>query len=199
MRNGRYIGDRTHTQTTGLNSADGGFASGAWPLHEYVNFLHPGLLGGVGGLLRSDTGSIGRAFTAALEPRCPGAGPCHDVPLLIGHRHNCIVERGVNVRLSIRDILSDLFGPGSARAGLSSCTGGWTSHRFLKISSSHGRLKWRLVSRLNENHKVVLTATLSTGINPRAEGKINDYFFFAPRRRPRPATVLFGPRLVLPF
>src|SRR5260221_12864774 len=119
MRDRRHIRDGAHTQPTRLNGTDGGFTARARPFHEDIDFLHPLLLRGVRGLLGGDSGGIGRTLAAALEARCARARPRYHIPLLIAHRDNRVVERGMNVRLPIWNTLTYLLWPTTTRARLS--------------------------------------------------------------------------------
>src|SRR5438105_1596748 len=127
VRDGRYIRDRAHAQSAALNGADRGFASGARPLDEDIDFLHPLFFGIIRGLLGGDAGGIGRALAAALKACGASAGPCDHVALLIAHGHDGVVECGVNMRLPVRYILPGLLLPATTRASPSRCSGS-TSH-----------------------------------------------------------------------
>src|SRR5207248_8976035 len=73
--------------------------------------LHALARGGVGG----DLGREGRGLARALEPGRAGGLPRDHVAVLVGQRHDRVVERGLDVRLADRDVLADA--PARATSG----------------------------------------------------------------------------------
>src|ERR687888_780469 len=64
--------------------------------------LHPLPRAGVGGHLRGE----GRGLARALEARRAGGLPRDHVALVVGERHDRVVERGLDVSLADRDVLA---------------------------------------------------------------------------------------------
>src|SRR5690606_13863612 len=87
-----------------------------------------------GCLLGNHPRGEGRALAAALETGRPGAGPCDHVALLIAQRDDGVIERRLDMRLSVRDVL-----PGFSWSTLWTAT--CTSH-LLGILPLSGAL-WR--------------------------------------------------------
>jgi len=148
-------------------------------------------------LLSDHARRVGRAFAAALEAGGSGAGPGHDVALLIAHGDDGIVERRLDMRLTVWDILSDLAWPAL-----------WppTSTSHCPLHSPRYLVRER---RTPPPHANTLAAPegragrAQAGLAQRCHaspqaGQVGpkNYFFLAPRRRPRPATVFLGPRRV---
>src|SRR5690606_37086813 len=105
----RFVGDRTHLQTTRLNRPDCGFASGTGSLHKDIDFLHSMFLCNVGCGLGGNTRRVRRAFAAALEARRARTCPCHHISRLIAHGDDGVVEGRIDMRLTIGYILDDSF------------------------------------------------------------------------------------------
>ncbi len=99
------IGNRNDHQATGLQRPDRHLATGTRPLNENVNLAKTVLHCPARGLLGRDLSRIGCALARSLKPIRARARPCDDVSSWIGQRHDRIVERGLHVGASPRDIL----------------------------------------------------------------------------------------------
>src|SRR5665811_1115270 len=104
----RYRGDvlyRADLEAVGLEGPDGSLASGARPLHPHLDLAHAvlgHLLGyGLGRLLRR----IRRALARAFEADRPGARPGDRVALRIRDIDYGVVERRLDVRDPVGDVL----------------------------------------------------------------------------------------------
>src|SRR5690348_17192934 len=106
VRNGRDVGDRAHLEAGGLQGADRGLATGARPAHEDLDRAHAvlqRLLGGrLGGLLRGKRGRL----AAALEALRTGRAPGDDVAVDVGDGDDRVVERALDVSLSLDHVLA---------------------------------------------------------------------------------------------
>src|ERR1700739_2191457 len=109
VRLGGDVGDRADLQAGGLQRPDRGLAARARALHEHVDLAHPVLLGlacGVlGGQLSGERGRLPRTLEANIARRRPD----DDVALWVGDRDDRVVERALDVRGAVRDVL--LFPP----------------------------------------------------------------------------------------
>src|SRR6476660_1971642 len=97
------VADGLHLDADGLQGANRGFASGAGPLHLYVDRPQPI---GLRGVARVDGGlrcRKGRPLPRSLEADAAGARPGNHVPLGIGDRDVRVVERGVDVHVAMMD------------------------------------------------------------------------------------------------
>src|ERR1019366_4292244 len=100
--------DAGHVETGGLQRADRRLAAGAGALDEDLDLLQPLLDAlarrGVGRDLRGERRRLARALEAGTACGLPG----DHVALLVGQRHDRVVERRLDVRLADRDVLLDL-------------------------------------------------------------------------------------------
>src|SRR3954451_23305979 len=126
VRNGGHVLDLTDLEAGRLQAADGGLAAGAGTLHEDVDLAHPVLHRLAGGVLGRHLRREGRGLAGALEPDVPGAGPRDHGPVGVADRHDRVVERALDVRVAVRDVLL-LLAPHLLRRGLLRCGG----HYFL--------------------------------------------------------------------
>src|SRR5256886_14768393 len=101
----RDIGNGADLEAGGLQRPDGGLTARTRALHEHVDLLHAVLLrlaGGVlGGQLRGERGRLTRTLEADVTRRRPG----DDIALRIGDRHDRVVERALDVRGAVGDVL----------------------------------------------------------------------------------------------
>src|SRR2546429_5628115 len=104
----RDVGDLPALQAHGLERTDRGLPAGAGALHEHVDLAHAVLhrpaRGGLGGQLRGERGGL----TGALEADLAGRGPGDDGPGGVGDRDDGVVERALDVCLTVRDVLAFL-------------------------------------------------------------------------------------------
>src|SRR5690242_19328981 len=105
VRLGGDVGDGADLEAGSSEGADRRLAARARALDEDVDLLQAVLLrlaGGVlGGHLRGERGRLARA----LEADVAGAGPRDHVALRVGDRHDRVVERALDVRLAVGDVL----------------------------------------------------------------------------------------------
>lgn len=106
MRYRRHVFDERYFETRRMERANRRFASGTGTLHPNLNasnaVIHRRAGAGFGGLL----GGEGRALPRAGETRRPARRPRNRVTAFVGDRHDGIVERRLNVRDAVRDVLS---------------------------------------------------------------------------------------------
>src|ERR1700744_6434973 len=104
-RLGRDVGNRADLQASGLQRSDGGLAAGARTLHEDVDLAQAVLLSlasrTLGGHLRRER----RGLTRSLESDVAGGRPAEDVALRVGDGDDRVVERALDVRVTVRDVL----------------------------------------------------------------------------------------------
>src|SRR5262245_11272092 len=74
-------------------------------LHEHVDLLQAVLLRGARGLLGGELRGERRRLARALEADVAGARPGQRVALLVGDGHDRVVERRLDVRLPVQDVL----------------------------------------------------------------------------------------------
>src|SRR3954454_18675002 len=101
------VADARDLEAGGLEGADRGLPAGAGPLDEDLDLLQAVLDAlarrGVGG----DLGGEGRGLARAAEAGAARGLPGDDVPLAVGQRDDRVVERGLDVGLTDRDVLAD--------------------------------------------------------------------------------------------
>src|SRR6476469_1907700 len=99
------IGNRADLEAGRLQRPDRGLAARTGALHEHVDLLDAVLLRLAGGVLcgqlRGERRRLTRPLEAYIARRCPG----DDIALRIGDRHDRVVERALDVRGAVRDVL----------------------------------------------------------------------------------------------
>src|SRR6202044_2123022 len=92
--------------------------------NEHVDATNSVLHGALGTLLGGHLRRERRGLPRALEADVAGRGPGDDVSLVVGDRHDRVIERALDVRDAVYDVLAlALSGPTASRAG------GRTSHQ----------------------------------------------------------------------
>src|SRR5262249_52523095 len=113
----RDVFDPRDLEPRRLERADRRLAAGPWALDVDVDLLQPLLeplaRRGVGGHL----GRERRRLARALESRAPGRLPRDHVAVRVGEGHDRVVERGLDVGLSDRDVLFRLAPAASTFGG----------------------------------------------------------------------------------
>ena len=108
-----HVLDRRDLEAGRLQRADRGLAAGARALHEHLDLLeavlHALARGGVGGHLRRER----RGLARALEAGAAGGLPRDHVAVLVGQRHDRVVEARLDVGLAEGHVLPDA--PAAAR------------------------------------------------------------------------------------
>src|SRR5689334_21685261 len=119
------VRDRGHVLDAGdldacvLDRADGGLTAGAGALDHDVDLADAVLHGAAGALLGRHLGGERGALARPLEPDVAGRGPGEDVAVLVGDRDDGVVERALDVRDAVGDVLALLAtGPTASGAGL---------------------------------------------------------------------------------
>src|SRR3954454_11146384 len=107
----RHVPDPGDLEPGGLERADRRLAPGARALHEHLDLLeavlHALARGGVCRHLRGE----GRGLAGALEAGAAGGLPRDHVAVLVGQRHDRVVEARLDVRLPEGHVLSDASAP----------------------------------------------------------------------------------------
>src|SRR5688500_2821667 len=106
VRDGRDIGDCGDLEAGGLERPDGLLASAAGALHEDLDLAHAVLHRALGGQVGRLRRGVGRALARALEADQAGAAPADDVSGRVGDRHDRVVERRLDVRVTRWHVLS---------------------------------------------------------------------------------------------
>lgn len=116
------IPDQGNFQTSPLESSDGSFPTSAGAAHHYFQLSHTLFHRPTGGGVSGGLGCIGSAFFSSLETARTSGSPGNYVTADIGNGDNGVVESGLNVGHTARDILFGLFGPSfSGRTRHSDC------------------------------------------------------------------------------
>ena len=100
MRDRRHVGDGDYLNSHRLDGPNRRLTAGTGAFDEDLDGRHPivrRLSGRRSGCL---TSGEGRAPASPAETDRAATGPGEDIPLLIGQRHNRVVERRVYVGLS---------------------------------------------------------------------------------------------------
>src|SRR5690606_9021301 len=97
--------DGADLEARGLQGADRGLTTGARPLDEHVDLAHAVLLGAAGGRLGGHLRGERRGLPGALEADVAGGGPGDHVAGRVGDRHDRVVERALDVRVAVSDVL----------------------------------------------------------------------------------------------
>src|SRR4051794_972267 len=88
-----------------LQAPDGGLAAGAGTLHEHVDLAHAVLLRATCGRLGRHLRRERRRLAGALEAHLAGARPGDHVAHGVGDRDDRVVERALDVRVPVGDVL----------------------------------------------------------------------------------------------
>src|SRR5580765_2551989 len=107
MRLRRDVAHSEDLKARGLERADGRLASRARPLHEDLDLLQAVLHALPGARVGGDLRGERRRLARALEARGAGRLPRDDVAVLVGQRHDRVVEGRLDVRLADCDVLAD--------------------------------------------------------------------------------------------
>jgi len=194
MRYGGDIGDRQHLQTQGLYCPDGVLAPGARALHNHVDLLQAHRLGSFDRLLGGQARRERRAFARAFETGRTGAAPGYRIPLIVGYGNDGVIKGCCDMHLpGGQRALYFLYATLAARR--SYILSHNTSLAFERLGV-HKSISDRKPHRPRASPGRTAAGEEGAPIRQRERsakaGNPKDYFF-APRRRPRPATVFFGP------
>src|SRR5687767_1191754 len=116
VRDRRDVGNVGDLQTTGVERAHRGLATGARAFDAHFDHLHAVFLRGNASLLGGDLRGERRALARAAETATARRRPRERVALAVGDRDDRVVERRVHVRDRVRDVLLDLLATGLLRA-----------------------------------------------------------------------------------
>src|SRR4051812_32021303 len=140
--------DGADLETGRLQRPDRGLPAGAGALDEHVDLAHAVLGGLAGGVLGSHLRRERRGLTRALEADVAAGRPADHVAVRVGDRDDGVVERALDVRVAVRDVLLFLA-PDLLYAG--ALTGlGWHCFRMLLLARGLGggrHLRGRLDGR----------------------------------------------------
>src|SRR5437867_1339808 len=103
--NRRHVLDPGDLETRRGERTDRRLATGSRALHEDVHPLEAVLLRAPRRLLGGELRGERRGLAGALEPHVAGARPAQRVSLLVGDRDDRVVERRLDVRLPVQDVL----------------------------------------------------------------------------------------------
>src|SRR6478736_8807286 len=116
------VGDRTDLQAGGLERTDGGLTARARALDEHVDLAHAVLDSLARGVLRRHLRGEGGRLAGALEADVAGGRPADHRPRRVGDRDDGVVERALDVRVAVGDVLlllaADLLDRRGALTGL---------------------------------------------------------------------------------
>src|SRR5690606_6588312 len=114
-----HVLDVADLEPGGLQRTNRRLPAGTRALDEHVDLLHAVLLGLARGALGGHLRGVRRRLPRALEAHVAGGRPGDHRTVGVGDGHDGVVERALDVRVSVRDVLlflaADLLGP---RAGL---------------------------------------------------------------------------------
>src|SRR6186997_3624417 len=105
VRHRRHILDPGDLQPGRGQGTDRRLTARTRALHEYIDLLQAVLLRGARGLLGGELRGERRRLARALEAHVAGARPAERVALQVGDRDDGVVERRLDVRLSVYDVL----------------------------------------------------------------------------------------------
>src|SRR4051794_19763212 len=105
VRNWCHVLDGADLEADSLQGTNGGLAAGAGTLHEHVDLAHAVLLRAAGSRLGSHLRGERRRLAGALEPHLAGARPGDHVAHRVGDRDDRVVERALDVRVPVSDVL----------------------------------------------------------------------------------------------
>src|SRR5690606_23759806 len=105
VRLGGDVLDRADLEAGRLERADRGLTARAGALDEDVDLLHAVLLRTARGGLGGELGSEGRRLARALEADLARRGPRDHSAGGVGDRDDRVVERALDVRVTVRDVL----------------------------------------------------------------------------------------------
>src|SRR3979411_3509454 len=124
---GGDVGDGADLEAGRLQGTDRGLPAGTGALHEHVHLLHAVLGRLAGGALGGHLGGERRGLARALETDVARGGPRDHSTGRVGDRHGRVVERALDVRVAVRDVLL-LLAPDLLRSRRRAGTG---RHYFL--------------------------------------------------------------------
>src|SRR5215469_16902994 len=108
VRNRRHVLDGANLEAGRLERPDRGLTPRAWTLHENVDLAHAMLHRAAGGRLGGHLRCEWRRLPRALESDLTGRGPGDNASRWVGDGHDGVVERALDVSMSVRDVLSFL-------------------------------------------------------------------------------------------
>src|SRR5215469_2780294 len=118
VRNRRNVLDGTNLEASRLQRPDRRLTARAWTLHEDIDLAHAMLHRAASGRLRGHLRCEWRGLPRALKSDLTGRGPGNNAPRWIGDGLDGVVERALDVSMSVRDVLSflaaDFLDAGSA-------------------------------------------------------------------------------------
>lgn len=127
MRNRSDVTNKTDAEACGLESTQCRFTPGTRPFHVDLDIAQTMLLGILRALLRCNLRGERRTLAGTLEPLAAGARPGKHVSVHIGDRDDRIVERSLNMRHAVCNMLllfflsDDLFRRGCHHSSTMQC------------------------------------------------------------------------------
>src|SRR5690606_767476 len=89
-----------------LDGPDGGLAARTGALDDHVDLADAVLHGAASALLGSHLCGVRSGLLGALEPDVASRRPGESVPVLVADRHDGVVERALDVRHPVGDVLA---------------------------------------------------------------------------------------------
>ena len=108
MRNRCNVADDSEIETDRLERTDGGFATGAWPPNENLDFLQSVPHRLARRILRNHLRGVGCALARAFETDFAGARPADHVAVQISDGDDGVVESGEDVGETGVNVLAPL-------------------------------------------------------------------------------------------
>ena len=106
MGNGRNIFNHGYFQSGSLQCTDCSFTAGAGTLYHNLNGLQAMLHGSLRRCLCSHLSRIGSILSGTAESKAACAGPGKSISGSVRQSNNRIVKRGLDMRLTLFDILT---------------------------------------------------------------------------------------------
>ena len=109
MRNRRSVLNVSNFDSCGSQRTNRRFASRARTAHPHLNAAHTMIARHIGGVLRGLLGGKWRPLTRSAEAERPGTLPRQHIASLIRDRHDRVVERGLDMGNTVRNVLPLFF------------------------------------------------------------------------------------------
>ncbi len=102
VRDRCHIADRAYLDLRALDRPDRSFSARTWALDHNVHFLQAQITCFIDRFLSCEPSGVGRALSRTSKATRSSAGPNHDVSLLVGNRHDGVIEGCMDVCSTMR-------------------------------------------------------------------------------------------------